>query len=80
MVNRDQQSLEHKLALLKQTYQQNLQTELASLCSVLTRLQQTLRAQLMTPVGEALDDEAQAPRETLTDVYRRLHKLAGSAG
>lgn len=80
MVNRDQNSLEHKLALLKQTYQQNLQKELASLCHVLQTMQQTLRAQLMASACERREDEQQASREVLTDVYRRLHKLAGSAG
>ncbi len=80
MANHDQQSLEHKLALLKQTYQHNLQAELASLCSVLTRLQQTLRAQLMVTTEAPSSGDPQAPRDTLTDVYHRLHKLAGSAG
>lgn len=80
MANHDKQSLEHKLALLKQTYQHNLQAELASLCSVLTRLQQTLRAQLMVTTEAPSSGDPQAPRDTLTDVYHRLHKLAGSAG
>jgi diguanylate cyclase (GGDEF)-like protein len=80
VANHDQQSLEHKLALLKQTYQHNLQAELASLCSVLTRLQQTLRAQLMVTTEAPSSGDPQAPRDTLTDVYHRLHKLAGSAG
>ncbi|MFI8751311.1 diguanylate cyclase [Vreelandella lionensis] len=77
MVNNDQQSLEHKLALLKQSYQRNLQAELTSLNQVLTDLQAHIRAAPLVE-GQARDHRAQW--DMLEDVYRRLHKLAGSAG
>ncbi|WP_404377461.1 diguanylate cyclase [Vreelandella aquamarina] len=80
VVNGEPNSLEHKLALLKKTYQQNLQTELASLCQELSKLQKCIRSQLMASAGVVNTVVDTSPRAMLEDVYRRLHKLAGSAG
>lgn len=76
----DPNSLEHKLALLKKSYQQNLQAELASLCQLLNTLQQSMQSQLMASAGVDYSTEGLSPYEVLKDVSRRLHKLAGSAG
>ena len=80
MVNSEQSSLEHKLALLKQNYQQNLQVELTSLCHVLATLQQHLSDLLIAPADSDHGLLGSSPVDVLEDVYRRLHKLAGSAG
>ena len=80
MVNSEQSSLEHKLALLKQNYQQNLQVELTSLCHVLATLQQHVSDLLTTPADSDHGLLGSSPVDVLEDVYRRLHKLAGSAG
>jgi diguanylate cyclase (GGDEF)-like protein len=80
VLNSEQQTLEHKLAVLKQSYQQNLQAELASLCQALATFQETVHGKSLALSGETQPVISTPHWEVLEDVYRRLHKLAGSAG
>ena len=81
MVKSDSETLEQKLTLLRQNYQHSLKNELTSLCDAMSALHQEVRQQLLTPGMVTNDADLRAVHEeVLENVYRRLHKLAGSAG
>ena len=75
MVNKKQQQLEQKLALLNKGYQQSLMDELVSLRQSVEGLQRSALANSSESLGANL-----AAKTTTKDIYHRLHKMAGSAG
>ncbi|CAH1044971.1 diguanylate cyclase [Halomonas sp. TD01] len=81
MVESERSKLEQKLELLKQSYQHNLQEELTSLCHVLKKAQRREESPEADVVSSAVSVDDKAHDETSLDaIYRRIHKVSGSAG